>query len=518
MTINGAILIGNEDRQNESRFYPIWPETGERSPQHFSEASARDVADAAALSADALARFAALEPGTRADFLDAVAQAILDIGEPLIEAAMAESGLPRMRLEGERGRTTGQLRMFANELRAGAWLDVTIAPALPDRTPPRSDLRRMNVAIGPVAIFGASNFPLAFSVAGGDTASALAAGCPVIVKGHPAHPATGELVARAIRTAVVGAGLPAGVFSYLPGSSHDLGQALVADPRIQAVGFTGSRAGGLALIAAAAARAVPIPVYAEMSSINPVVLMPGALDSDAEALGRGFVGSLTLGVGQFCTNPGLLLAVDSPALDRFIAAAAEALAQIAAAPMLTPGIHAAYCNGVAALGANAAVKTCATAMEAKGPNRCRAMLFETRAAAFLAQEGLRSEIFGACALLVRCCDLAEMQRVIAGLEGQLTATLHFDTSEARAAKPVMDGLSAVAGRVLANGWPTGVEVHPAMVHGGPFPASSHPGTTSVGTLALRRFVRPVCFQDIDDALLPPALQDANPWSIPRHVG
>ena len=275
------------------------------------------------------------------------------IGDTLIETAMAESGLPRPRLEGERGRTTGQLRMFAAEVRAGTWLDVTIDPALPDRTPlPRSDLRRMNLAIGPVAVFGASNFPLAFSVAGGDTASAFAAGCPVVVKGHPAHPGTGELVARAIRSAVAACGLHEGVFSFLPGTSNDLGGALVADPRIKAVGFTGSRSGGLALVEIAAKRAEPIPVFAEMSSINPVVLMPAALAARAEALGAAFIGSLTLGAGQFCTNPGLVIAVDGPDLERFVQSAKDALAAVEPPAMLSPGIHANYAKGVAALDGN----------------------------------------------------------------------------------------------------------------------------------------------------------------------
>jgi len=436
----------------------------------------------------------------------------------LIERAMAETGLPRARLEGERGRTVGQLRLFAQVVRQGDWLDATIDLALPDRQPlPRPDLRRVNVSLGPVAVFGASNFPLAFSVAGGDTASALAAGCPVIVKGHPAHPGTGELVARALITAVRDSGMPEGTVSYLPGETNELGGALVSDPRIKAVGFTGSRAGGLALVRIAGERPEPIPVYAEMSSVNPVVLMPAALEARAEALGPAFVQSLTMGAGQFCTNPGLVLAIESPALDRFVTAAAEALQAAPGAVMLSPGIHANYERGVKALEGYDAVRTVARGCVGEGVNQGTGALFETDAASFLADDALGHEVFGSSSLVIRCRDLDEIARVLASLEGQLTATLHLDPAdEADAAKlvPVMAGR---AGRVLANGWPTGVEVSPAMVHGGPYPATSDSRTTSVGTLAIMRFLRPVCFQSMPAGLLPEAVADGNPWGIARRI-
>ena len=515
--IDGSILVGNADRRNAVQFHAVNPATGEALPQAFSEATAEDVAAACAQAEAASPAFAALPPATRAAFLEAVAEAIVAIGDDLITTAMAETGLPRMRLEGERGRTCGQLKMFAEELRKGEWLDVTIDPALPDRAPPRVDLRRMNVALGPVAVFGASNFPLAFSVAGGDTASALAAGCPVVVKGHPAHPGTGELVARAILAAVAACGLPEGVFSFLPGTSHDLGAALVADPRIRAAGFTGSRSGGLALVAVAAGRAEPIPVYAEMSSINPVVLLPHALAARAEALGTGFAGSLMLGAGQFCTNPGVVIAIDGPDLDRFVAAAAEAMAAAEPPVMLTPAIHASYGAGVAALEASPAAQIIARGPAASAPNRCAAALFETTAAAFLADRALGHEVFGAASILVRCADFTQVTQVVAGLEGQLTASIHMDGSDSANAASLLPLLQGKAGRVLANGWPTGVEVCPAMVHGGPFPATSDVRTTSVGTLAMARFLRPVCYQDVPDALLPGALQEANPWHLPRTV-
>lgn len=517
MTIDGSILIGARAVTRGETFHAVNPATGEALPQAYGEATAGDVADACKLAETAFPAFAALPPATRAAFLEAAADAIASIGDDLIVTAMAESGLPRMRLEGERGRTCGQLRMFAAELRKGEWLDVTIDPALPDRAPPRADLRRMNVALGPVAVFGASNFPLAFSVAGGDTAAALAAGCPVVVKGHPAHPGTGELVARAIIAAAAVCGMPDGVFSFLPGTSHDLGTALVADPRVKAVGFTGSRSGGLALAAVAAARAEPIPVFAEMSSINPVVLMPQALANRAEALGTGFAGSLMLGAGQFCTNPGVVIAVDGPDLDRFVTAAAEAMAAAEPPVMLTPGIHASYEAGVAALAANPAARMIAQGQAASAPTRCTPALFEATAAAFLADTVLGHEVFGAASLVVRCANLAEVAQVVAALEGQLTATIHMDADDNADSASLLPLLQAKVGRVLANAWPTGVEVCPAMVHGGPYPATSDGRTTSVGTLAMARFLRPVCYQDIPDALLPAALQSSNPWQLPRTV-
>ncbi len=515
--IDGSILVGNSDRRSDILFRAANPAIGQAQPQAFCEASPADVADACAAAEAAADAFAGLALSARADFIEAAAAAILAIGDPLVEIAMTESGLSRARLEGERMRTVNQLRMFAAEVRKGEWLDVTIDPAMPDRTPPRADLRRMNVPLGPVAVFGASNFPLAFSVAGGDTASAFAAGCPVVVKGHPAHPGTGELVARAIRSAVQASGLPEGVFSFLPGRTNSLGGALVSDPRIKAVGFTGSRGGGLALVDIAARRSAPIPVYAEMASINPVLLLPSALDARAEALGAAFVGSLTMGAGQFCTNPGLVIAVDTPALDRFVVAAAAALAAVEPSAMLTTAIFAAYRAGVAALDANECTMRVGYGQAGAAPNRCSGALFETTAAAFINEPMLGLEVFGASAVIVRCASVAAMRDVVSSLEGQLTATLHFAPADEAAAAVLLGQLMGKAGRVLANGWPTGVEVACAMVHGGPYPATSDGRTTSVGTLAMMRFLRPVCWQDMPDAMLPPPLKSANPWQLPRRI-
>jgi NADP-dependent aldehyde dehydrogenase len=339
----------------------------------------------------------------------------------------------------------------------------------------------------------------------------------VVVKGHPAHPGAGELVARAILAAAEARAMPEGVFSFLPGPSNDLGAALVRDPRIKAVGFTGSRRGGLALCALAAARPEPIPVFAEMSSINPVYLLPGALAERAEALGVAFVASLTQGAGQFCTNPGLVIALEGPDLDRFAAAAGGALAGSAPAVMLTPGIHQAYAAGLAALHAHAEVEMLAAAPAAEGPNLGHGAIFSTTAEAFLAHEVLAAENFGASSLLVRCADLAALQRVSEALEGQLTATLHLTGADHAIARELLPVLERKAGRILVNGWPTGVEVTHAMVHGGPFPATSDSRTTSVGGLAIRRFLRPVCYQDLPEDLLPDALKPTNPLGLRRLV-
>ena len=517
--INGSILIGADEVGGAETFHALEAASGARLEPAFAAAGPAEVERACALAADAFEAFAAVPPEQRAALLEAIADGVGALGDALIVRAMQETGLPRGRLEGERARTQGQLRFFAGIVRQGDWLDATLDPAQPQRQPaPRPDLRRLNLPLGPVAVFGASNFPLAFSVAGGDTASALAAGCPVIVKGHPAHPGTGELVARAVRAAVQASGLPPGVFSYLPGPSNALGGALVLDPRVKAVGFTGSRAGGLALVRLAAGRPEPIPVFAEMSSTNPVLLFPAALASRGPAVAEAFVQSLTLGAGQFCTNPGLVIGLASEALDRFVEAAATALAAGGAgATMLTPGIHAAYDRHVEALQRHPAVSLAARGQTGGGVYEAQGALFVTDAPAFLADPALGQEVFGPSAVVVRCRDFAEVEQVVQGLEGQLTATLILDAADEPQAGRLLPALTRKAGRILANGWPTGVEVAHAMVHGGPYPATSDGRTTSVGSLAIMRFLRPVCFQNLSAALLPPALADANPWRLTRRV-
>ncbi|MDP4531006.1 aldehyde dehydrogenase (NADP(+)) [Marinobacter salarius] len=517
MTVSGHQLIGQISyRGDQAALEPIDPATGERLEPDFPGASKRDIEQACSLALEAFGEYRETSLEARASFLETIATEIEALGPRLIERAMAETGLPKGRIEGERGRTCGQLRLFASVVRDGEWLDVRVDPALPERQPmPRLDLRQRHIAVGPVAVFGASNFPLAFSVAGGDTASALAAGCPVVVKGHPAHPGTSELVGRAIQQAAKACQMPNGVFSLLFGVGNEIGQALVANPCIQAVGFTGSRRGGLALTAIAQQRSVPIPVFAEMSSINPVFLLPEAVATRASSIAKDFAASLNMGAGQFCTNPGLIIGCRGKALDAFQQAATDAVAQADAQTMLTPDIHAAYTQGIERLSGHAAVQCLASGQQGVASNTCQPQLFSARASDFLTDETLQQEVFGAASLIIECEGLEEMQRVAESLEGQLTATLHMDEGDMGAAQSLLPILETKAGRILVNGWPTGVEVCHAMVHGGPFPATSDSRTTSVGSAAIRRFLRPVCYQNFPDALRPHALKEANPYRLHR---
>ncbi|WP_199053390.1 aldehyde dehydrogenase (NADP(+)) [Aquitalea sp. ASV15] len=517
MNLTGQMLIGGQSVSGtREALHAINPATGQSLQPGYAGGDQAHVEQAGALAWAAFDAYRETTPAQRAQLLQTIAEEIEALGDVLIDRAMAETGLPQARLQGERARTCGQLRMFARTVLAGEWLDVRVDPAQPARQPlPRADLRQRQIPLGPVAVFGASNFPLAFSVAGGDTASALAAGCPVIVKAHSAHPGSSELVGQAIVRALQQCGLPAGVFALLFGSGREVGQALVNDARIKAVGFTGSRAGGLALCQTAQQRAEPIPVYAEMSSTNPVFLLPAALQARSDVLAQGFVGSLTQGAGQFCTNPGLLVAVQGPALEAFVASAAELLQHSAAQTMLTPGIWAAYQDGVDSLSRHAS--TIASGLLPSGPNQCQAQLLRVTAAEYLASPALQAEVFGAAALIVQCRDEAERLQLAEALEGQLTATLQLDDDDIALARVLLPVLERKAGRILVNGWPTGVEVCDAMVHGGPFPATSDVRATSVGTAAIQRFLRPVCYQDLPDGLLPTALKHANPLALRRLV-
>lgn len=520
MTPTGHSFIAGAQITGEAgTLTPRAAATGQTLTPDHGLVSAAQAEAAARAAAEAFGVYRATSPQQRDDLLEAIAAAIEADGEAIIAAAVAESGLPQARITGELGRTTGQLRLFARVARQGDHRGVRLDPALPDRTPlPRPDLRVQMVPLGPVAVFGASNFPLAFSVAGGDTASALAAGCPVVVKGHEAHPATGELVARAVNAAVAASGLPGGVFSYVLGGV-EAGQALVAAPQITAVGFTGSRRGGLALVATAAAREVPIPVYAEMAAVNPVVVLPGAL-GDPAALASAYVGSLTQGSGQFCTNPGLLFVPTGAAGDAFVAASADVVRGASGQTMLTEGIASAYDQGVAALREVTGVEVVAQG-SADGVGAPAPQLVHVAADAVDgAWDGVTQEVFGASGVIVRYADTAALAQRLAGIEGQLTATLHLDADDEgdlAAARELLPVLEDRVGRILVGGWPTGVEVCDAMVHGGPFPATSDSRTTSVGSLAIERFQRPVCYQNLPAALLPEAIADGNPWQLTRRI-
>ena len=475
-------------------------------PAHDFAVGTVDLVDRACAAAeDAFWSYGYSTRETRADFRDAIANEIEARAEAITQIGSQETGLPEARLQGERGRTTGQLRLFASHIRKGEYLDLRHDPALPDRKPlPRPDIRLMERPIGPVAVFGASNFPLAFSTAGGDTAAALAAGCPVVVKGHSAHPGTGEIVAEAIHAAIRSCNLHPGVFSLIQGGRRDVGTALVTNPFIKAVGFTGSLAGGRALFDLCASRPEPIPFFGELGSVNPMFLLPQAMAARAEALGQGWAGSLTMGAGQFCTNPGIAVAIDGPETDRFIAATHAALEKVGPQTMLTDGIAKAYRDGKDRFETRNAVRqvyTTPSAGREASPN-----LYETTADAYLQDHALGEEVFGPLGLIVRVASVEDMARLARGFEGQLTATLHMDAGDLPEARQLLPILERKAGRVLVNGFPTGVEVCDAMVHGGPYPASTNFGATSVGTMAIRRFLRPVSYQNFPEALLPEDLQ------------
>ena len=504
MQITGEMLIGASSvRGTEGQQQAFDPRMDQFiATPTFGMGGQAEVDRAAQLAAQAFDPYRQLSLAKRAEFLELIADNIMALGDALIERAMAESGLPLVRLQGERGRTVGQLRLFAKVVRDGRFMSPAIDHAQPERTPlPRADLRLAKMALGPVAVFGASNFPLAFSVAGGDTASALAAGAPVVVKAHSAHLGTSEMVGRAIQKAVRDLGLPEGVFSLLMGAGRKLGEALVAHPAIKAVGFTGSRQGGLALMRIANARPEPIPVYAEMSSINPVFLLPAALAARGDQIARDLIDSLVLGVGQFCTNPGLIVLIDElqPGVatkavnDRFVAQLREALSGQQPHAMLTRTMRGAFEAGVAhweEAGAELLLRETAEAGQPPRP-----VLAQVSATEFIARAALREEVFGPSSLIVRAASLSQALQVLQAVGGSLTVTLWGVEQDGDRSRALVRGAMAIAGRVLFAGVPTGVAVTAAQQHGGPWPSSTRPESTSVGDAALARFLRPVCLQD-----------------------
>jgi len=521
MSITGKLFIdGAWIAGTAGTYHPHNPATGAPLSPAMTMASSAQVDAALAAAAVAAPVFRNSSLQQRAEFLRLCADEIMALGNELIVRVCEETGYPAGRGEGERGRTCNQLRLFADTIMQGDYLDARIDTALPDRLPaPRPDLRHLNQAIGPVVVFGASNFPLAFSVAGGDTAAAFAAGCPVLVKGHSSHPGTSELVAQAIARALAKSGLPKGVFSLLMGSGAQVGAALVTAPVVKAVGFTGSFAGGMALVELANARPEPIPVFAEMGSINPVILLPGALQQKAQEIAKGFVGSLTQGTGQFCVNPGLVIAIDDAALQDFMATAANCIAQTPAGLMLNARICSAYADGVKEYAKQAGVEIISSGAAAQSEQGYygRAILMAATADCFLQNPRIHEEVFGPAALIIKCKDKHDIVKVLDRLKGQLTATMHCSDGELAGYQDIVDLLSIKVGRIVVNGFPTGVEVCHAMVHGGPFPASTDSRFTSVGTNAIMRFVRPVCYQNFPENLLPAALRNSNPLGLLRLI-
>ncbi|MGI3170865.1 aldehyde dehydrogenase (NADP(+)) [Pseudooceanicola sp. C21-150M6] len=493
----GKHLIAGEWVGGDSTFMSS-PASGEAYP--FAHGTPALVDAAVQAAEEAFWTYGYTDAETRARFLNAIADEMEARAEAITAIGSAETGLPEARLQGERGRTTGQLRLFADHILKGAYLDRRHDDALPDRQPlPRPDLKMIQRPIGPVAVFGASNFPLAFSTAGGDTAAALAAGCPVVVKGHSAHPGTGEIVAEAVQAAIEKTGMPKGVFSLVQGGTREVGQTLVQHPLIKAVGFTGSLGGGRALFDLCAQRPEPIPFFGELGSVNPMFLLPEAMEARGAEIAKGWAGSLTMGAGQFCTNPGISVVLEKHA-GLLADTAKDALAGVGAQVMLTDGIADAYRSGAARIGAGAGVREVLTTT--CDLRNATPYLYIVKGSDWLGNHALTEEVFGPLGLIVTVADEAEMLKVAQSFEGQLTVTLHMDAGDKALAQKLMPIVERKAGRLLANGFPTGVEVSDTMVHGGPYPASTNFGATSVGTLSIRRFLRPVCYQNIPAELMP----------------
>jgi len=468
-------------------------------------------------AAEAFVQYRKKSAEEKALFLEEIAEQILALGDELIRTACSETNLPEGRIMGERGRTIGQLKAFAAMLREGSWLEASIDTAIPDRAPvPKPDIRKMMVPLGPVVVFGASNFPLAFSTAGGDTASAFAAGCTVIVKAHSAHPKTSVLVADAIRKAVEKSGMPDGIFQHVSGGRH-LGESLVTHPKTAAVGFTGSTSGGRALFDMAASRKNPIPVFAEMGSINPVIILPGTLEKNTAALATSYAASISLSVGQFCTNPGLLLAIDGPGIDGFREALSNEFSKLSKGKMLYDRIHESFVQNREKVLANTSVTLIHHSEEAVGELEVTSTMAEVSGSDFLQQQFLQEEIFGPYALLVVCKNEEELISAWKSVSGQLTTSIMGTDQDFSNYSSLVDDAIQIAGRINFNMVPTGVEVCPSMVHGGPYPATTDSRFTAVGLTAVKRWIRPVCFQNAPDHLLPVELKNKNEKKIWRLV-
>jgi NADP-dependent aldehyde dehydrogenase len=511
-----SIVEGSSTNTGGIIFYGYNPADGTRLEPAFSSATTVDLEVAAGAAVSAAPVFAAASGAQRGQLLRAIADRIDAARNALVERAHLETALPHPRLTGEVARTSGQMRLFASLVEEGSWVDARIDSADPARTPPKPDLRSMLRPLGPVAVFGASNFPLAFSVAGGDTASALAAGNPVIVKAHSAHPGTGELVGRIIAEAVKSVGLPAGVFSLLFDAGFGLGAALVQHPAIRAVGFTGSFRGGKALLDLAAKRPDPIPVYAEMGSSNPVFLLPGALAERGTQIAAGLHASFTLGGGQFCTKPGIVFVpsfAEKSALTAFSSSLRAHTAEGPAYPLLTAGSASAYSSVVAE---RTEIRTATGTYPGSG-FAAQTSLLETTAPAFFADPALAEEVFGPSTLLVHCATADQLLQAADSFHGHLTATVHGTEEDLHNYAALLKLLETKVGRIVINSFPTGVEVAHAMVHGGPWPATSDGRSTSVGAQAIYRFARPVSYQAMPQWALPAELQDPNPLQILRIV-
>ena len=517
--ITGKNYIGNVlSSLGNKKFKTFNPQTNSENEPLFSEASAVEIEQAVTLAAKAFDAYKAISGVKKAKFLRTIADEIENLGDELIKTYCSETGLPEGRAQGERGRTTFQLRSFAQLLEEGNWVEAAIDTEDTNRQPmAKPDIRKLLVPLGPVVVFGASNFPLAYSTAGGDTAAALAAGCPVIVKSHPMHAGTGELVASAINKAIEKTAMPYGIFSNLNSSGIEVGVALVQHPKVKAVGFTGSITGGRALYNLAAQRPEPIPVFAEMGSTNPVIILPEAAKQNAADWAKQYAVSITTGAGQFCTNPGLILGIKGEELSRFIQLLSDEIIKIEPSCMLHPNIIGKYDSNKNTMLQQEGLKTVANIATDVKINYGRQTLTTVDGATFLQNTTLHQEVFGPFSMIVQCEDKEQLEAILHQLEGQLTGTILANETELSNYSNIVSALQNRVGRIIFNGVPTGVEVCPAMVHGGPYPSSTDSRFTAVGVNSIKRWVRPVSFQSWPDALLPQELQNANPLGILRLV-
>ncbi|MBA4409871.1 MAG: aldehyde dehydrogenase (NADP(+)) [Bacteroidota bacterium] len=519
MELTGKNLIGNEESgKATTTFFAKNPATQEDLSTSFFEATTNEVAEAATKAKHAFLNYKSKSNEERAVFLETIAENILELGDTLIERCMLETALPEARLTGERMRTINQLRLFASVVRESSWVDVRIDTAIPGRLPvPKPDIRQMQIPLGPVGIFGASNFPFAFSVAGGDTVSALAAGCPVVVKAHPLHPGTSELVGKAIIKAARKTNMPDGVFSMVQGISNEVGMAIVNHPDINAIGFTGSFKGGKAIFDAANLRTVPIPVFAEMGSVNPVFILPGALKERNEIIAKGLIGAVTMGVGQFCTNPGLVVTQKSDDANQFLQNLKVCNSENPSGIMLSGQIKNNFSKGTQNFLSAENVSLISSGSGEESGNKVNPKVFSTDFETFINDSSLSEEVFGPVTLNVITSGKIEMLQLASKLEGHLTATIHGTEKDLIEYSELIHILEQKVGRLIFNGYPTGVEVCHSMVHGGPYPATTAPQSTSVGTAAINRFARPVCYQDFPQSVLPEQLKDDNPLNIWRMI-
>ena len=517
--ITGKNYIGREQSAKGSKTFKTFnPQLNIENPSIFTEATSEEIDLAVALASEAFKTFRSISGKQKAEFLNAIADEILALDDVLIQTYCSETGLPEGRAKGERGRTVFQLRSFAELVLDGSWVDATIDTAQPDRTPvPKPDLRKMLIPLGPVVVFGASNFPLAYSTAGGDTAAALAAGCPVIVKSHPMHAGTGELVASAIIKAAEKTNMPNGVFSNLNSSGIEVGVQLVKNQGVKAIGFTGSIKGGRALYDLASQREEPIPVFAEMGSINPVVILPEALKNRSGSIAKTYASSITLGAGQFCTNPGLMLGIKGEELSNFIQELSHEIVQIEPSCMLHPNIIGAFENNKAKAISQVELSVVADYDVVVKENYARQAITTVEGKTFLENTSLHQEVFGPYSIVVQCEDSKQLELIISKLEGQLTGTVIAENEEASKYSSIIDALQNRVGRMIYNGVPTGVEVCPSMVHGGPYPASTDSRFTAVGIHSIKRWVRPFSYQDWPNSLLPAELKNENPLGISRLI-